>query len=177
MKDSLATAMSSEATSNKFILFELMNTTYGVRSAFVRRLEMLENITPVPNSNATVEGVVLSRGRIIPAVNLRTRFGFPKVPFDIRTRRVIVESEGRTVGLIVDSSREFKTINEADIKLPPEGSTTLNAEYLEGIATVDGRMILVLSLNEILKVGDPVSEATIDLSPKEQSDQQKVRTS
>jgi purine-binding chemotaxis protein CheW len=175
MEDSRLTAMSSESTSNKFILFELMNTTYCVRSAFVRRIEMVENITPVPNANATVEGVVLSRGRIIPAVNLRTRFGFPKVPFDIRTRLVIVESEGRTVGLIVDSSREFKSINEADIKLPPEGITNLNGEYLEGIATVDGRMILVLSLNDILKVGDSVSEAAIGVSQKEQTDQE-VRT-
>src|SRR5678815_2811858 len=172
MKDSLATAMSSEATSNKFILFELMNTTYGVRSAFVRRLEMLENITPVPNSNATVEGVVLSRGRIIPAVNLRTRFGFPKVPFDLRTRLVIVESEGRTVGLIVDSSREFKTINETDIKLPPEGITNLNGEYLEGIATVDGRLILILQLNEILKVGESVSSDSITVKDETQTRQE-----
>ena len=164
--------MSNESTSNKFVLFELMNTTYGVRSAFVRRLEMVENVTPVPNSNPTVEGVVLSRGRIIPAVNLRTRFGFPKVPFDVRTRLVIVESESRTVGLIVDSSREFKTINEADIKLPPEGITNLNGEYLEGIATVDGRMILILELNEILKVGDSISDASISLSEKEKTDQE-----
>ncbi|HET6863196.1 MAG TPA: chemotaxis protein CheW [Pyrinomonadaceae bacterium] len=170
MENSLLTGMSTE--SNKFILFELMNTSYGVRSAFVRRLEMVENITPVPNANPTVEGVVLSRGRIIPAVNLRTRFGFPKAPFDLRTRLVIVESEGRTVGLIVDSSREFKTINETDIKLPPEGITNLNGEYLEGIATVDGRLILILELNEILKVGDSVSDESINLSGKDQTDQE-----
>jgi purine-binding chemotaxis protein CheW len=172
MENDLLTHMSTESTSNKFILFELMNTSYGVRSAFVRRLEMVENITPVPNANPTVEGVVLSRGRIIPAVNLRTRFGFPKVPFDLRTRLVIVESEGRTVGLIVDSSREFKTINETDIKLPPEGITNLNGEYLEGIATVDGRLILILELNEILKVGDSVSDESINLSGKDQTDQE-----
>ncbi|HEY9502154.1 MAG TPA: chemotaxis protein CheW [Pyrinomonadaceae bacterium] len=159
----MSTVMSTESASNKFILFELMNTSYAVRSALVRRLEMVENITPVPNANPTVEGVVLSRGRIIPAVNLRTRFGFPKAPFDLRTRLVIVESEGRTVGLIVDSSREFKTINEADIKLPPEGITNLNGEYLEGIATVDGRMILILELNEILKVGESVSPDSITI--------------
>jgi len=164
--------MSTESTSNKFILFELMNTSYAVRSALVRRLEMVENITPVPNANPTVEGVVLSRGRIIPAVNLRTRFGFPKAQFDLRTRLLIVESEGRTVGLIVDSSREFKTINEADIKLPPEGITNLNGEYLEGIATVDGRMILILQLNEILKVGESVSSDSITVKDETQTRQE-----
>jgi purine-binding chemotaxis protein CheW len=133
---------------------------------------MVENITPVPNANPTVEGVVLSRGRIIPAVNLRTRFGFPKAPFDLRTRLVIVESDGRTVGLIVDSSREFKTINEADIKLPPEGITNLNGEYLEGIATVDGRMILILELNEILKVGESVSSDSITVKDETQTRQE-----
>src|SRR5690242_5756855 len=91
----------------QFVLFELVNTTYALRSSAVSRLEMVENVTPVPNATHAVEGVVLTRGRIIPAVNLRARFGFPKVDYDLRTRLIVVEAEHRTVGLIVDAAREF----------------------------------------------------------------------
>jgi purine-binding chemotaxis protein CheW len=144
----------SKANQDKYVLFELLNTTYAVRSTFVRRLEMIENVTPVPNATRELEGIVLSQGRVIPAVNLRVRFGFAKAPFDLRTRLLVVESDGRTVGLIVDSAREFKTIDPAEIKPAPEAITNLNGEYLEGIAALAGRMVIVLKLDEILRIAD-----------------------
>ena len=141
-------------TSEELVLFELVNTHYAVRSAFVRRLEMLESVTPVPNATESLEGVVLSRGRIIPAVNLRVRFGFPKIPYDIRTRLIVVEADNRTVGLIVDAAREFTSLPPAEIQQAPQAIANLNGDYLEGIATISGRMILVLRLDEILKIAD-----------------------
>jgi chemotaxis signal transduction protein len=90
-----------------FVLFELAGTTYGVRSRFVQQMEMIEHITPVPNAPPAVEGVVLARGQVIPALNLRVRFGFERAPFDLRTRLMVVNHGERTLGLIVDTSREF----------------------------------------------------------------------
>jgi purine-binding chemotaxis protein CheW len=104
-----------------------------------------------------VEGVVLSRGRIIPAINLRARFGFPKIPYDIRTRLIVVESDNRSVGLIVDTSREFTSMSDAEIKPAPEAIANLNGDYLEGIATLNGRVIFVLRLSEILNASDEIS--------------------
>src|SRR5215207_10025039 len=105
--------MNSEGSqSGSFILFELAGTTYGIPSSKVLQLEMVENITAVPNSDRTVEGVVFSRGQVIPAINLRTRFGFEKVPFDLRSRLVVVRLHERNIGLIVDSAREFRNIPE-----------------------------------------------------------------
>ena len=63
---------------DSYILFELAGTTYGVASTDVQHMEMLDHITPVPNAGPDVEGVVFSRGQVIPAINLRLRFGFPK---------------------------------------------------------------------------------------------------
>jgi len=131
-----------------------MNTTYALRSSAVSRLEMVESVTPVPNSTHSLEGVVLSRGRIIPAVNLRARFGFPKAAYDIRTRLIVVDAENRTVGLIVDSAREFSSLNDIEIKPPPEAIANLSGDYLEGIATLDGRMILILRLEAVLNIAD-----------------------
>ena len=146
----------NEQSEQKFVLFELVNTTYGVPSRFVRRLEMIESVTPVPNAAPELEGIVLSQGKIIPALNLRVRFGFPRALFDIRSRLLVVEAEGRTVGLIVDSSREFRTIHSSEIKPAPQAIANLNGEYIEGIAAHNGRMIIVLKLDEILKFADQV---------------------
>ncbi|HKE56228.1 MAG TPA: chemotaxis protein CheW, partial [Pyrinomonadaceae bacterium] len=103
-----------------------------------------------------LEGIVLSRGRIIPAVNLRTRFGFARAPYDMRTRLIVVESGGRTVGLIVDAARDFIAIAKTDIKPPPEAIANLSADYLEGIATLNDRVVLILRLDEILRTTDEV---------------------
>jgi purine-binding chemotaxis protein CheW len=141
-------------TTEEFVLFELVNTTYALRSSAVSRLEMVENVTPVPNSTHALEGVVLSRGRIIPAVNLRARFGFPKIEYDLRTRLIVVDVDNRTVGLIVDTAREFSNLSGAEIKPPPEAVANLNGDYLEGIATLDRRMILILRLEAVLNMAD-----------------------
>lgn len=137
-----------------FILFELAGTTYGVRSRFVQQMEMIEHITPVPNAIPAVEGVVLARGQVIPALSLRVRFGFEKIPYDLRARLVVVKSGERTIGLIVDTAREFLRIPAGTIEPPPEAITGLSGKYLEGIATIDGRMILVLNLQEVIDIGD-----------------------
>jgi purine-binding chemotaxis protein CheW len=133
-----------------FVLFELAGTTYGVRSRFVQQMEMIDHITPVPNAPPAVEGVVLARGQVIPALNLRVRFGFQRIPFDLRSRMVVVNKGGRTLGLIVDTAREFLRIPEAAIEPPPEAITGLSGKYLEGIATIRERMILVLDLDEVI---------------------------
>jgi purine-binding chemotaxis protein CheW len=137
-----------------FVLFELAGTTYGVRSRFVQQMEMIEHITPVPNAPPAVEGVVLARGQVIPALSLRARFGFEKIPYDLRARLVVVSSGGRTIGLIADTAREFVRIPAGTIEPPPEAITGLSGKYLEGIATLGGRMILILNLEEVIDIGE-----------------------
>jgi len=134
-----------------FVLFELDGTTYALRSSDVQQLEMIEHITPVPNSPAAVEGVVFSRGQVIPAMSLRTRFRLPKVELDLRSRLVIVRSGDRNIGLIVDAAREFRRIPPEAIKPPPDSLNATSGQYLEGIASVDDRLILILNLHEIIR--------------------------
>jgi purine-binding chemotaxis protein CheW len=139
--------------SEAFILFELAGTTYGVKSSYVQQLEMVENITRVPNADNNVEGVVFSRGQVIPAINLRTRFGFEKIPFDLRTRLVVVKVHDRTIGLIVDSAREFRNIPQESIGPPPDGLAATNGNYLYAIATLEGSAVLLLDLEELIIPG------------------------
>lgn len=137
-------------TGEPFVLFELAGTTYGVRSRVVQQMEMVEHITPVPNAPPFVEGVVFSRGKVVPAVNLRRRFGLEKVPHNLQTRLVVIALNGRTVGLLVDTAREFLTIPAEAIKPPPEAITGLSGKYLDSIATLGDRLILILNVAEVL---------------------------
>ncbi|MEP7212309.1 MAG: chemotaxis protein CheW [Acidobacteriota bacterium] len=144
--------MSNDAArADSYVLFELAGSTYGIRSSEVRQLEMIEHITPVPNAAETVEGVVFSRGQVIPAVSLRTRFGFEKIPYDLRSRLIVVSVGERSIGLIVDSAREFKQIPAEFITAPPEGLAELSGRYLEAIANLDESTILLLDLAEVIK--------------------------
>src|SRR5215207_5675760 len=133
-----------------FILFELAGTTYGVRSRFVQQIEMIDNVASVPNAHAALAGVVLVRGQVIPAVNLRTRFGFDKIERDLRSRLVVINTGSRVVGLMVDTAREFLKIPPESIEPAPEALTGLSGHYLEGIATIGERMILILNLDAVL---------------------------
>ena len=133
-----------------FILLELAGTTYGVRSRFVQQIEMIDDAASVPNAHAAVEGVVLVRGQVIPALNLRTRFGFERIDRDLRSRLVVINTGNRVVGLVVDTAREFLKIATDSIEPPPEALTGLSGHYLEGIATIGERMILILNLDAVL---------------------------
>ncbi|MBP3954465.1 purine-binding chemotaxis protein CheW [Gemmata sp. G18] len=148
------------ATSEPYILFELAGTAYAVPSASVQRMEMIEHVTPVPNAPAFLDGVVFSRGRVVPAINLRCRFGFARAAYDPKTRLIVVAHADRAVGLIVDSAREFVNIPLDAIQPPPEGLAGTSGNYLSGIATVGARVVLILNVAEVLNhTGGPTAVA------------------
>lgn len=145
--------------SDTFVIFTLAGTTYGVHSNLVQQMEMIEHITPVPNAPPAIEGVVFSRGRVIPAVNLRVRFGFERIPLDLQSRMVVTNLDGRTIGLIVDKAREFISIPADVIEPPNDAISGLSGKYLEAIATPGDRIILILNLSEVINLADiPVVE-------------------
>ena len=147
---------SIQNSSEPFILFDLAGTTYGVRSQLVRQVEMVEHITPVPNAPPSVEGVIFSRGQVIPAVNLRVRFGFEKAAHDLRTRLIIINARSRMIGLIVDSAREFIAIPSTAIQPPNETISGTRGRYIEAIATLGERIILILNLDEVVDPAETV---------------------
>ncbi len=142
------------ATTETFILCVIADALYGLRSSVVQQVDMLERITPAPNAPAFVEGVIFSRGQLIPVLNLRQRFGFERAAHDLRTRIVVVHAAGRTVGLLVDTAREFITIPANAIQPPPEVVSGLSGDYIEGVAAVGERLVLILNVDEVLNVAN-----------------------
>jgi len=132
-----------------YILFSVAGTTYGVESQLVRHIEMIEQVTPVPNAPAFIEGVVFSRGQVVPVLNLRVRFGFDRVERDLRARLLVVEVGGRLLGLLADDAREFVSVPDASIHPPSHAITGLSGNYIDGVATLGDRIVLVLNLDHV----------------------------
>ena len=133
-----------------YILFGVAGTTYAMRSDHVLHMEMVEHVTAVPNAPAFVEGVVFSRGQVVPVINLRARFGFERAPIDLRTRLLVVQTEGRRVGLMADEAREFVGIPDEAVRPPGDAIVGLSGNYLEGVATLGDRIVLILDIREVV---------------------------
>ena len=149
----------SDGRPDQYILFLVAGTTYALPSHNVAHVEMVEHVTRVPNAPAFVDGVVLSRGQVVPAVNMRARFGFERVEAGMKARLLVTQSRGRNVGLLVDECREFLSIAGAAIQPPGEAVSEIAARYVIGIATLGDRLIVVLNLDELLDSAEPILAA------------------
>jgi purine-binding chemotaxis protein CheW len=138
--------------SDTYIIFELEGSAYGIRTSEVQHVDLLEHITPVPNAAPAVDGVVFSRGQVIPAINLRARFGLPRRPHTSKTRLVFLKVRERIVALIVDSAREFQRIPGEDIRPVQETLVGIEGNYVEGIARVKERNVLILDVGAVLTI-------------------------
>jgi len=134
-----------------YILFGVAGTTYAVPSPQVQHIEMVEQITPVPNATHAVEGVVFSRGQVVPVINLRARFGFDRTAINQRSRLLVVQQGTRSIGLLADEAKEFVTIADAAIHPPNEAIGNLSGSYLNGVATLGERVVLILDVREVVE--------------------------
>ena len=146
----MPTSASAASGTDSYVLCTLAGATYALRSDDVQQLEMVMPATPVPNAPPFVDGVVAVRGQVIPVVNLRARFGFPRAATDVRSRLVVVRGQRRTVALVVDGAREFARIAESDIRPLPEGVGGTSGRYLRGVAQQGERLLLVVDAAELL---------------------------
>lgn len=138
--------------SEPYVLFEVAGTTYAVESSNVQHIEMVEKITIVPNTHKTVDGVVFSRGQVMPALNLRARFGFERAALDARTRIIFVKHQQRVVGLVADSAREFRDIPASSIRPVEETLTGVAGNYLKGVTMLNERLAVILDLEAVLNL-------------------------
>jgi len=135
--------------SESYVLFDVAGRTCGVRSQSVLSVEMVDHVTAVPNAAPFVEGITLTRGKVISSINLRVRFGFPRIPAKPRARMLVVRPKNRTAGLLVDSVREFVSIQESTIQ--PAGNADTIDRFVEGVALLGNRVILIVNLEEVIE--------------------------
>ncbi|HAG07727.1 MAG: Chemotaxis signal transduction protein [Clostridia bacterium 62_21] len=144
------TTVEEKEREEQIVVFQLAEQNYGVDIAGVYEIIRMENITRVPRAPSFVEGVINLRGRIIPVIDLRKRFGMPATEHTRASRIVIVEMGGTTVGMVVDAVLEVLRIPASSIEPPPPVIHGIEAAYLRGIALWDDRLIILLNLERIL---------------------------
>jgi len=145
--------MENKSTSNrKVIVFQLKDEEFAVSVQQVGAIERMLPITRVPQTASFVKGVINLRGVVTPVVDLRNRFDIEKVEYTDQTRIIIIHIDDMEVGLIVDSANDVIDIPENIIEPAPEVVGTIDVDYIEGIAKMNDRLLILLDLNRVLSV-------------------------
>jgi purine-binding chemotaxis protein CheW len=141
----------------KYLTVVIDNEAYGIAVLKVREIIRLQKITPVPQMPDFVRGVINLRGRVIPIIDLRVKFGL-KADFAERTCIVVVQvrSTGDSVvnmGLIVDSVEEVVNLTAKDLEPTPEFGVRVDTAFILGMAKVNGRVETLLDIDRVVSAG------------------------
>ncbi|HLH25601.1 MAG TPA: chemotaxis protein CheW [Chloroflexota bacterium] len=132
------------------VVLELAGEAYGVEIERVQEIIRMQSITRVPNGPAGVEGVTNLRGRVIPVLDLRQRFGLAQTPPTRQSRIVVAELGEHAVGLVVDGVSEVLRVPTDAVEPPSALVTGADSLYLRGVAKIDERLVLLLDLARLL---------------------------
>ena len=148
-------ATAQSAVAGKYLTFMLAGESYGIAVLKIREIIRLVEITSVPQMPAHVVGVINLRGKIIPVVDLRIKFGLKKAEASERTCIVVVQhtrASGGTsqMGLVVDAVEEVTNIAQADIEPPPDFGTKCDTEYILGMAKIKGKVKTLLDIDRVV---------------------------
>lgn len=134
----------------QLVSFVVEKEEFGVDILKVQEIIRTVEITRVPKSPEFVEGVINLRGKIVPVIDLRRRFGIEKKVHDNETRIIVVELPDKVVGFLVDKVKEVIRVEKSVIEPPPELTTNINANYITGVAKLQDRLLILLDLDKVL---------------------------
>ena len=137
------------------VAFKLRDEEYGVSILNVQEIRNLTDITRVPFSADFIQGVINLRGSVLPVIDLKKRLGLAETPYTDDTRIVTVNIDDLHVGMLVDAVTEVLTIDSKPVDTKKAINDKSGSRFLSGIGNVDGRLIIMLNLEEIIgNVGD-----------------------
>lgn len=147
--------------STKQVVFHLDNEEYGVDIMKVNVIEKYQEIVKVPNSPEYVEGIINLRGEILPIFNLRKKFGLKEKLIDENTKIIVVFLGQMKVGFIVDSVSQIINIDDTQTEAAPRIVTGVSRRYIQSVAKVDERMIVLLDVDLMLEDEEKLSLGAI----------------
>lgn len=142
---------------NQIVVFELSSEYFGVEIAKVESIIKMQPITQMPHVPVFVEGVTNLRGKVLPVIDLRKRFGLPPQEADKNSRIIVVSGDGTEVGMIVDGVSEVVSVPEGTVEAAPAITTSVDSAFITGIAKLDSRLVILLDLNRILSEQEQAS--------------------
>lgn len=134
----------------QLVTFRLGQEEFSLDILKVQEIIRHMELTRVPRTPDFVEGVINLRGRVIPVLDLRKRFGLPDAEDTSATRIIVVEVGGVTVGLKVDGVSEVLRINADTVEPPPALVTSIESDYIKGVGKLDNRLLILLDVSKIL---------------------------
>lgn len=152
-----ATKLSKELL--QLVTFKLGDEEYALDILKVQEVNRMVDITTVPNSINYLEGVINLRGRVIPVINLRKKFGLNMKTLDTQSRIMVVDI-GITVGIIVDSVSEVLRISPDTVEPPPSMASGIESDYIKGIGKLQDRLLILLDIEKLLR-GDAKNELAL----------------
>jgi len=136
----------------RFLTFTVGENVYGLAIRFVTEIIGIQTATKVPETPDYVKGVINLRGRIIPLVDVRLKFGKEEIPYTERTCVIVIDVNSVAVGLIVDKVDDVLTLEDNQIALPPPGSSLgFENRYIEGIGKMEDTVLLLLDAERLLR--------------------------
>lgn len=134
----------------QLVSFHLDNEEYGVEVLKVREIIRMVNITHMPNSLSYIEGIINLRGKVIPIISMRRKFGLMDIENNNQSRVIIMDVSGELVGFTVDSVSEVIRVAASEIQPPPSvASGGLGQEYIAGIINHGERLLVLLNLDSM----------------------------
>ena len=138
----------------EFLTFTLGAEEYGIDILKVQEIRGYDAVTAIANSPEFIKGVINLRGIIVPIVDLRIKFHLGNVVYDQFTVVIILNVASRVVGIVVDGVSDVIALSGEQIKPAPEFSSTMDTQYINGLGTVDERMIIVMDIEKLLSSRD-----------------------
>jgi purine-binding chemotaxis protein CheW len=135
----------------QLVSFTIGQEEFGLDIQRIQEINRMVEITRVPNAPDFVTGVINLRGKVIPIIDLRKRFGFPPKEHDKNTRIIVVELSGMVVGFVVDAVREVIRIPKSITEPPPSIVAGIGSEYITSVAKLENRLLIHLDLERILR--------------------------
>lgn len=135
----------------QFVTFTMNKEEYAVDILSVQEINRVTEITRVPNAPAYVEGVINLRGKVIPVINLRKKFGFEEKTLDDNSRIIIMEIKGIINGILVDSVSEVLRIPSSAIEAAPPLATDSISHFIKGLAKLENRLIILVEIDNLIE--------------------------
>lgn len=137
-----------------YVVFRVGTASYALPASAVVQLESFTGATPVPGTDQHVEGLVQVRGTVVPVINLRVRFGLPRVDPTLDTRVIIVQRAERLVAILADSAREVVKLEPSSFQPPPEVVARQSRGFVRSVANLPDRLLMIIDCDRVIGTED-----------------------
>ncbi|MDK9700584.1 MAG: chemotaxis protein CheW [bacterium] len=147
----METAVSKKQTAGKYLTFRFDREEYGIEILRVCEIIGMMDVTRVPHTADYILGVINLRGKVIPVINLRRKFGLPDVEVTNLTCIIVIDVHHVQIGIVVDEVSEVIDIHSEEIENAPEFGSALDTSIIQGIGKVKERVIILLEIEKVLQ--------------------------